>query len=48
MPGLIDAHVHMRSVDVPAYLASGILTVRNMWGHRGHQAAAARDRVRGS
>ena len=35
MPGLIDAHVHMRSVDVPAYVASGILTVRNMWGHQG-------------
>jgi len=35
MPGLIDAHVHMRSVDVPAYVASGILTVRNMWGHEG-------------
>ena len=35
MPGLIDAHVHMRSGDVPAYLASGILTVRNMWGHEG-------------
>ena len=35
MPGLIDAHVHMRRSDVPAYLASGILTVRNMWGHPG-------------
>jgi imidazolonepropionase-like amidohydrolase len=35
MPGLIDAHVHMRTADVPAYLASGILTVRNMWGHDG-------------
>jgi len=35
MPGLIDAHVHMRRVDVPAYVASGILTVRNMWGHDG-------------
>ncbi len=33
MPGLIDAHVHIRAADVPAYLASGILTVRNMWGH---------------
>lgn len=35
MPGLIDAHVHLRAADVPAYLASGILTVRNMWGHDG-------------
>lgn len=35
MPGLIDAHVHMRRADLPAYLASGILTVRNMWGHDG-------------
>ena len=35
MPGLIDAHVHMHTADVPAYLASGILTVRNMWGHAG-------------
>ena len=35
MPGLIDAHVHMNTADVPAYVASGILTVRNMWGHPG-------------
>jgi len=35
MPGLIDAHVHLKTADVPAYLASGILTVRNMWGHPG-------------
>lgn len=35
MPGLIDAHVHLRSADLPAYLASGILAVRNMWGHDG-------------
>ena len=35
MPGLIDAHVHLRRADIPAYLASGILTVRNMWGHPG-------------
>ncbi len=35
MPGLIDAHVHLRAADLPAYLASGILTVRNMWGHDG-------------
>ena len=34
MPGLIDAHVHLRTADVPAYVASGILTVRNMWGHK--------------
>lgn len=50
MPGLIDAHVHMRSADVPAYLASGILTVRNMWGHEGItrlQAEIAAGRVTG-
>jgi imidazolonepropionase-like amidohydrolase len=35
MPGLIDAHVHLRAADIPAYLSSGILTVRNMWGHDG-------------
>jgi imidazolonepropionase-like amidohydrolase len=35
LPGLIDAHVHIRRADAPAYLRSGILTVRNMWGHSG-------------
>jgi imidazolonepropionase-like amidohydrolase len=33
MPGLIDMHVHLRRADLPQYLASGITTVRNMWGH---------------
>lgn len=50
MPGLIDAHVHMRTADVPAYLASGILTVRNMWGHDGIirlQQEIAAGRLRG-
>jgi imidazolonepropionase-like amidohydrolase len=50
MPGLIDAHVHMRAADVPAYVASGILTVRNMWGHDGItrlQAAIAAGRLTG-
>ncbi|HEX6643385.1 MAG TPA: amidohydrolase family protein [Gemmatimonadales bacterium] len=33
MPALTDMHVHLRPSDVPAYLANGIGTVRNMWGH---------------
>jgi imidazolonepropionase-like amidohydrolase len=33
MPALIDMHVHLRRADLPAYLHSGIATVRNMWGH---------------
>ncbi len=33
MPGLADMHVHLQEADLPAYLASGITTVRNMWGH---------------
>lgn len=33
MPGLADMHVHLEEEDLPAYLASGITTVRNMWGH---------------
>jgi len=33
MPALIDMHVHLRDADVPAYLAAGVGTVRNMWGH---------------
>jgi imidazolonepropionase-like amidohydrolase len=32
MPGLIDMHVHLSRDDLPAYLAAGITTVRNMWG----------------
>lgn len=33
MPGLADMHVHVAEEDLPAYLASGITSVRNMWGH---------------
>ncbi|HEU4522065.1 MAG TPA: amidohydrolase family protein [Thermoanaerobaculia bacterium] len=33
MPGLIDMHVHMRKADGPAYIAAGVTSVRNMWGH---------------
>jgi imidazolonepropionase-like amidohydrolase len=33
MPALTDMHVHLRAGDVEAYLASGVGTVRNMWGH---------------
>jgi len=32
IPGLIDMHVHLKRDDLPAYLASGVTTVRNMWG----------------
>jgi imidazolonepropionase-like amidohydrolase len=35
MPALVDMHVHLRRADLPAYLAAGIGTVRNMWGHSG-------------
>lgn len=31
-PGLADMHVHLRRDDLPAYLASGVTTVRNLWG----------------
>ncbi|MES2305712.1 MAG: amidohydrolase family protein [Gemmatimonadota bacterium] len=34
-PGLVDAHVHLRRADAAQYLADGVLTVRNMWGHSG-------------
>lgn len=34
-PGLVDAHVHLRRADAPTYVADGVLTVRNMWGHLG-------------
>ncbi len=33
MPALSDMHVHLRADDIEAYLASGVGTVRNMWGH---------------
>jgi imidazolonepropionase-like amidohydrolase len=32
MPGLIDMHVHIRAVDLPAYVANGITTVRDLAG----------------
>lgn len=32
MPGLIDSHVHIRSADLPRYLAQGVTTVRDMAG----------------
>ena len=41
MPALIDMHVHIRTADLPAYLAAGITTVRNMWGYVGLQTLAA-------
>lgn len=31
-PGLIDLHVHIREVDLPAYLAAGVTTVRDLAG----------------
>jgi imidazolonepropionase-like amidohydrolase len=33
MPGLADMHVHLLEEDLTTYLAYGITTVRNMWGH---------------
>jgi cytosine/adenosine deaminase-related metal-dependent hydrolase len=33
MPALMDMHVHVQEADLRAYVASGIGTVRNMWGH---------------
>lgn len=33
MPGLADMHVHLHEEDLAVYLANGITTVRNMWGH---------------
>jgi imidazolonepropionase-like amidohydrolase len=33
LPGLIDAHVHVREKELEAYVAAGVLTVRNMWGY---------------
>ncbi len=33
MPGLIDAHVHVRDRELDAYVSNGVLTVRNMWGY---------------
>lgn len=33
MPGLADMHVHLNDGDLTTYLAYGITSVRNMWGH---------------
>ena len=33
MPGLVDAHVHLRTADAPEYVRYGVTTVRNMWGY---------------
>jgi len=33
MPGLVDMHVHLLEQDLPAYIAHGITSVRNMWGY---------------
>ena len=41
IPGLADMHVHLQREDIPVYLASGITTVRNMWGHPEIQAIQA-------
>ena len=32
VPGLIDMHVHVRAVDLPAYVANGVTTVRDLAG----------------
>ena len=31
-PGLVDSHVHIREDDLPAYLAAGVTTVRDLAG----------------
>ncbi|HYI10269.1 MAG TPA: amidohydrolase family protein [Thermoanaerobaculia bacterium] len=42
VPGLIDMHVHVRAVDLPAYVANGITTVRDLAGLDSVLAAAGR------
>lgn len=42
MPGLADMHVHLAEEDLPGYLANGITTVRNMWGHSAVRLMAER------
>ncbi|HEU4889410.1 MAG TPA: amidohydrolase family protein [Thermoanaerobaculia bacterium] len=32
VPGLVDMHVHIREVDLPAYISSGVTTVRDLAG----------------
>src|SRR6188474_3572156 len=32
VPGLVDMHVHIRAVDLPAYVANGVTTVRDLAG----------------
>ena len=41
VPGLADMHVHLRRGDLGAYLASGVTTVRNLWGFPDLQAMMA-------
>lgn len=43
MPGLADMHVHLHDVsDALLFLATGVTSVRNMWGTPSHLAFAAR------
>jgi imidazolonepropionase-like amidohydrolase len=44
IPGLIDAHAHVRRWALPRYLAYGVTTVRDMHG-QGDSIAALRDEV---
>jgi imidazolonepropionase-like amidohydrolase len=44
MPGLADMHVHLLEADLTTYLAYGITTVRNMWGHAAVSGMDARIR----
>jgi imidazolonepropionase-like amidohydrolase len=32
VPGLVDMHVHIRGVDLPAYVSNGVTTVRDLAG----------------
>lgn len=40
-PGLIDAHAHVTSADMPAFLANGVTSVREMNGSPAHLALRA-------
>jgi imidazolonepropionase-like amidohydrolase len=42
MPGLVDAHVHVNTADLPEYVAHGVTSVRNMWGYDTLPAIARR------
>ncbi len=36
MPGLVDMHVHIQfEDDMLLWVANGVTSVRNMWGHTG-------------